>query len=90
MSKPNLFDIGTYFINTESKELFRIVDKVWIGTIGKPSRSKVLSGEVVINDWLYNVQYLTKPSTWGRYYEKRIIDICEPVVNEALVKALYE
>ena len=79
---------GQFFLNVKTQCLFRILFADWQGIITKPSTSKVKESTTVVNDWLYDIEYVgTK--TVRRYYEGRITEECLVVDNQDLPKAIY-
>lgn len=83
-----IYSEGQFFVNAKTQRLFRILCAEWQGIISKPSTSKVKETTKVINDWLYDIEYVgTK--TVRRYYEGRITKECLAVDNQDLPKAIY-
>lgn len=87
------FEVGQYFIQKAKGRIFKIVDAEWKGIITKPSKSKVKESTTIINDWLYDIEYVNpdndgKP-VYGRYYENRLTEECVQVLDQKLPKAIY-
>ena len=92
-SKPQAkYEVGQYFFQKEKRKLFKIVNAQWQGIIQKESKSKVKEITREINDWLYDIEYVSQniKQEYGRYYEERLSKECTLVQDQVTPRTIYE